>query len=616
MVKVPSTRLVDHPILNPLISIILLGLTFLSGCIHDKSAEPSLSLQNQIYLPPEAGHQRADFTARSKKDMVVSAHPLASQAGIAMLDRGGNAVDAMVASSFALAVVRPQSTGIGGGGFALLYTPDTKKVHTYDFRERAPRKATRDMFLDDEGDPASFHIGQVSIPRASINGHLAAGVPGMVHGLLEIHEKFGQLPLKNVMQPAIDLAEKGFPVYPYLSRAIARREKTLAAIPASREIFMPRGKPLQAGEQLVQKDLGKTLRMVMQEGAAAFYEGEIATKITASMQKYGGLIDQVDLKNYQTIERQAIRGSYRGYEIMSMPPPSSGGVHLVQMLNILENFSAPQNINDPDWMQKLIESMRFAYADRAHYLGDTDFVKVPVTGLTSKAYAEQLARRIVSHQAGDSDRIKHGNPLPYESASTTHLSVIDHEGMIVTSTQTINTSLGSGAVVAGTGILLNNEMDDFSIKPGLPNAFGLIGSEANAIEAGKTMLSSMSPTLVFQNSKPRLVLGSPGGSRIITAVLQTIINYIDFDLSLSDAVHRYRLHHQWQPDKVYTEAPPDELPYGPELLRMNYKVQKTSFYLGDVQAIAIEDDGTLIGVSDTRGDGKPMTTAEETSIDP
>ena len=587
---------------------LLLLLTL--GCVHQPQTQQHTEHEQLRYAPSDSNRPAESYVSQHPSNMVVTAHPLATTAGINMLSMGGNAIDAAVASSFVLAVVRPQSTGIGGGGFALVYSPETTETRAFDFRERAPKAAFRDMYLDKKGQVKAFRYQGKELEHPSLNGHLAAGVPGLVHGLLRLHESYGKLPRQTVLEPAINLAQNGFPVYPHLAASIKRRAEVLSQFEASKALFFNDQGPLQSGDKLYQKDLAETLKRIAQQGADEFYRGKTAKLIAAEMSRSGGLITMHDLQAYRTLERKPLRGTYKGYEIVSMPPPSSGGVHIIQMLNMLEQIGyQPKSIDDPKRYHFLIESMRLAYADRAEYLGDPDFAKVPTGGLINPQYAKHLVGQMPTDHAGDSDKVKPGNPLPYESPSTTHLTIIDDRGMIVSSTHTVNTSLGSGVVVPGTGIILNNEMDDFSIKPGLPNAFGLIGSEANKVESGKTMLSSMSPTILFKDKKPKLALGSPGGSRIITAVLQTILNYIDFGLSLDEAVARLRIHHQWQPDMVFLEGEPSQLPYGPGLERLGHQLKSTPFYLGDVQAIAIEGD-EIIGVSDPRGDGIPSGTPQ------
>jgi gamma-glutamyltranspeptidase/glutathione hydrolase len=540
--------------------------------------------------------------------MIAAAHPLASDAALAMLRAGGNAADAAVAASFVISVVRPQSTGIGGGGFLLLTSrvrSESLPTKVYDFRERAPGAATRNMYLDDKGQPKAFTYAGKSVPDASINGHLAAGVPGLVAGLHQVHHDHGVLPWETVLAPAIKAARDGFEVYPGLAEAIADRAEILAVFPGSRAIFLPGGKPLVAGQTLVQKDLAWTLDQVAKHGPKAFYEGAVAKKIVAEMQRGKGLISAVDLKNYAVKRREPVTGHYRGHKIVSMPPPSSGGTHIVQMLNMLSHDDLGAMGHGSVAATHLVaETMRRAFADRAEYLGDPDFVRVPVRGLTALPYAAALRATIDVSKATPSSGVKAGQPMAHESASTTHLSVVDKNGMAVATTQTVNYTFGSCVVAEGTGILLNDEMDDFSLKPGVPNVFGLVGSDANAIAAHKTMLSSMSPTMVFRpDGSFMMALGSPGGPRIISATLQTILNVIDHRMDYLSAVHAARIHHQWLPDQLVFE--PGGLGDGvqAELRNMGHNVVAKGT-IGDVQLVAKEGD-KLIGVSDRRSEGAP-----------
>lgn len=577
----------------------------LTTCLAFSFAFSSLLQAAVLTFPPaEEGRERRSYEAVGKNGAIAAAHPLASQAGITMLRKGGNAADAAVAVSFVISVVRPHSTGIGGGGFLLYHPVKTGGVKIYDFRERAPIKATADMYLDEKGEPKAFAYQGKTLENASVHGHLAVGTPGLVKGLLEFHGEHGRLPLAVVMQPAIEAAEKGFLIYPSLAAAIAKLEDTLRIFPGSRKIFLPKGKPLLEGETLVQADLAKTLQQIVKHGVAGFYSGEVGAAIVAEMKNGGGLVSKADLSSYAVKKREPVTGSYRGYQIVSMPPPSSGGVHIVQMANMLAQYDLKKwDHDDPSRLHLLAEVMRRAFADRAEYLGDPDFVEVPIKGLISEEYAQALVKTIEHTKASSSLKIGAGDPAAYESPSTTHLSVVDSEGNAVSSTQTINTWFGSGVVVQGTGIVLNNEMDDFSKKPGTPNAFGLVGSKANAIAARKTMLSSMSPTMVFDDKKRlHMVVGSPGGPRIITATLQAILGVIDHQLSLPDAVHALRIHHQWLPDQLYIEEG-----YGPkveeQLQKRGHKMESTSS-IGDVQAIIRVKDGWQ-AVSDTRSEGQP-----------
>lgn len=483
----------------------------------------------------------------SKNGMVSSQEHYATEAGLAVLKEGGNAVDAAVTIGFTLAVTLPEAGNIGGGGFMLVHLAKDNQTVAIDYREKAPLAATRDMFLNAQGEVD---------PEKSRYSYLAVGVPGTVAGLTMALEKYGTISLERALKPAIELAEKGFPVYEDLQKSLIAIKERMQASPASMAIFYkPGGVPYELGEILVQKDLARSLRLIAQEGSKAFYKGAIASAIVADMEANGGLITKEDLAAYKPVMREPIRGTYRGYEIYSMPLPSSGGVHLVQMLNLLEGFSIGElGHNTAQTIHLMAESMKLAYADRSKFLGDSDFVPVPVAGLISKSYANELRRKININRATPSQEIAPGNPKHFaESNDTTHYSVMDKYGNVVANTYTLNFSFGTQLTAAGTGILLNNEMDDFSAKPGVPNAFGLIGGEFNAIEPEKRMLSSMTPTIVMKDDKPYLVTGSPGGSRIITTVLQVIMNVIDHKMNIAAATNAIRVHHQWLPDTLDIE---------------------------------------------------------------
>lgn len=513
--------------------------------------------------------------------MVVSEHQLASAAGLQILQQGGNAIDAAVATGFALAVVLPNAGNLGGGGFMLLHDTNSGQSHALDFRESAPAAAHRDLYLDEQGN---------IINGKSIYSHAAVGVPGTVAGLEHALAKWGSKSLAEVIQPAIKLANQGFVVSHNLARMLSIQQQQLGQWPATRKIFFKNGRPLQAGELLVQKDLAKSLKLIAKQGSNAFYQGRIADAIVAEMQRHSGLISHQDLANYRALERPVVRGTYRDYEIISMPPPSSGGIHLVQMLNILEHFPLRKlGSNSAETVRLIAESAKLAYADRSEFLGDPDFVQIPQQGLTSKDYAAQLASGILPGQVRDSSQIKPGQPKDFESDQTTHYSVVDKQGTMVGVTYTLNLNFGSGIVAEGTGILLNNEMDDFSAKPGVANVFGLIGNSANAIEPGKRPLSSMTPTLVLKDGQPWLVTGSPGGSRIITTVLQTLLNAIDFDMNPAENAATPRMHHQWQPDVLRIEKgfSPDTL----QLLEQSgYHIQQGSS-MGKAQSIQVTPQG-------------------------
>jgi gamma-glutamyltranspeptidase/glutathione hydrolase len=512
----------------------LLSFLFIIGTAY--AQYPSLDNQKDIFHP-----------VTSKNGMVSSQERYATEAGLAVLKEGGNAVDAAVTIGFTLAVTLPEAGNIGGGGFMLVHLAKDNQTIAIDYREKAPLAATRDMFLNAQGEVD---------PEKSRYSYLAVGVPGTVAGLTMALEKYGTISLERALKPAIELAEKGFPVYEDLQKSLIAIKERMQASPASMAIFYkPGGVPYELGEILVQKDLARSLRRIAQEGSKAFYKGAIASAIVADMEANGGLITKEDLAAYKPVMREPIRGTYRGYEIYSMPLPSSGGVHLVQMLNLLEGFSIGElGHNTAQTLHLMAESMKLAYADRSNFLGDSDFVPVPVAGLISKIYANELRSKININRATPSQEIAPGNPKQFaESNDTTHYSVMDKYGNVVANTYTLNFSFGTHLTAAGTGILLNNEMDDFSAKPGVPNAFGLIGGEFNAIEPEKRMLSSMTPTIVMKDDKPYLVTGSPGGSRIITAVLQVIMNVIDHKMNIAAATNAIRVHHQWLPDTLQIE---------------------------------------------------------------
>jgi gamma-glutamyltranspeptidase/glutathione hydrolase len=525
--------------------------------------------------------------------MVVSQEALASQVGAMILQQGGNAVDAAVAVGFALAVTLPQAGNLGGGGFMLVYDNIEKRTAAIDFREMAPAAISRNFYLNDKGEVDESRIR---------HSHQAAGVPGTVAGLAIAHGRYGRLPWPNLLMPAIRLAEQGLIVSPELAQSLQEARKQMAPWPASMRIFFKAdGAAYPVGETLIQSDLAATLKLIAEQGPPAFYQGDIARRLVADMKAHNGLITLDDLKNYRAVIREPVRGSYRGYDIVSMPPPSSGGVHLVQLLNMLESWPlAELGANSAATVHRLAEAMKLAYADRSEYLGDPDFVKVPVAGLTAKAYARELVARIDLNRARPAAEIKPGQPQRHESDQTTHYSVIDRDGNAVAVTYTLNFGYGSGIVAAGTGILLNNEMDDFAAKPGTPNAYGLIGDDANAVGPGKRPLSSMSPTIVLKDGQPVLVTGSPGGSRIITTVLQTVSNVIDHQMNIAEATLSPRLHHQWLPDELRLEEgfSPDTV----QLLRTWGHKVVVKDAMGDTQSIVRTPDG-LYGFSDTRRPG-------------
>lgn len=528
--------------------------------------------------------------------MVASSSPIASQVGVDILKKGGNAVDAAVAVGFALAVTHPAAGNLGGGGFMVIRLANGRAT-TIDFREVAPKAATRDMYLDAKGDATD----------KSRVGPLAVGVPGSVAGLALAEQEYGTLKLADVMAPAIDLAANGFVLSDRLAHSLASARPLFETFPASAAKFLKNDQPYQPGDRFAQPDLAGTLRLISEHGASAFYRGPIAQQIAAEMRAHGGLIATADLADYKPVERQPIEGTYRGYGLISMPPASSGGIALVELLNILEGYPiAKDGFNTPKTIHLMVEAEKRVYADRSKWMGDTAFFHVPTGGLTSKAYAASLRAGIDPNHATPSSAIAPGEPIAYESTQTTHYSVVDADGSAVAVTTTLNGGFGNGEVVAGAGFLLNNEMDDFSAKPGTPNMFGLTGGEANAIQPGKRMLSSMSPTIVTKGDKVFLVLGSPGGSRIITTVLQVIVNVIDHGMNLQQAVDAPRFHHQWLPDDIRIERkgfPPSLVQ---ALEKMGYQVKAESD-MGDVEAIEIDPKtGMRDGAADPRAGGKAV----------
>lgn len=576
----------------------LIGIFLVASCASRTSHE-NFPL---TFAPLGKGESQEDHIKRGLSYSISTQGVYASKAGEKMFEQGGNIIDAFTAVSFAISVERPQSTGLGGGGFALVYLKQLKSSIplAVDFREKAPAHGHEGMFVDKKGD---------EIKEKSINGIFSAGVPGMVAGVLELHRRFGKLPLEKVMAPAIELAEKGFTVYPELALALEERAPILKRFSASWKIFSHNGEILKEGDLLVQKDLAQTLRGIKKGGAKFFYRGDLAYRIVSEFKRLGGLVSLKDLELYDVRFRDAVEGNFHGHQIFSMPPPSSGGVHVVQILNILEN----DRLKDfgPHHFQSIhlsASAMQAAFADRARYLGDSDFVKVPVNGLLSKEYAKEVRHSVpeshaLNHMwANDNDAFKYNlEPLPHESNETTHFTIIDAEGNMVSSTQTINGLFGSGVVVPETGIVLNNEMDDFSTKPGAMNLYGAVGSLKNKVEPYKRPLSSMSPTLVFKDKAPLMALGTPNGTKIISCVVLTLLNYLEYGLSLYDSVALGRYHHQWRPDEIRIE----ELAWPTRVLeRLKSYQHQLNFntYNCRIQASAFEG-GELVGVSDPRGRG-------------
>jgi len=614
-VMLPVSTFVSHcqpmtarPRLSHSPFLIALAFTFMSG--------PGVTAPASTLTAPTASATTSAAAARydtrdvifspvrAVNGMVASESALASRIGVDIMRQGGNAIDAAVAVGFALAVTLPNAGNLGGGGFMLIHDAKTGRDVALDFREVAPESARRDMYLDGAGNLRS---------GASLYTHRAVGVPGTVAGLLKALDEHGSLPRAKVIAPAIDLARKGFPVGQTLADMLATEADMLGQWPATRRIFFKdviaactpkpctgdkQSIPLAAGDILRQTDLAASLEAIARDGAKAFYEGDIATKLAAEMQRHGGGITAADLKRYKAINREPVVGAYRGNRIVAMPPPSSGGVHIVQMLNILERYPlGDYGLGSAQTIHLMAESMKLAYADRSEYLGDPDRTKVPVAGITSRAYADVLAAKIDARRAAPGATIRPGNPLPYESDQTTHFSVADKQGNVVSTTYTLNLNFGTGIVAEGTGILLNNEMDDFVSKPGVPNAYGLTGGDANAIAPGKRPLSSMTPLMVFKNGEPWLVTGSPGGSRIITTVLEAVVNAIDFGLNPAESAAVPRFHHQGLPDVLRVEKGIN--PDTRRILESMGHTIKVQAVMGRTQTIEIHD-GVLYGASDPR----------------
>ncbi|MET1415908.1 gamma-glutamyltransferase [Roseibium sp. HPY-6] len=557
-----------------------------------------------LILPPiQAAAQSAPIYAltdlfhpvTAQNGMVASQEAVATAVGVDILQKGGNAVDAAIATGFALAVTLPRAGNLGGGGFMMIHMAESDETLALDYREKAPSGAFKDMFLGPDGEPDK--------QKSRFSG-LAIGVPGTVAGFAAAYAEHGSsnVTWQDLIAPAIELAGNGITVTPGLSAALTARAERLTRDPATAEIFFKAGGlPYLPGETLVQADLARTLELISEQGADGFYKGEIAEKIAKKVQDAGGSMTVEDLADYQPVWRDPVVGTYRGYEIASMPPPSSGGVHIVQILNILERF--PMNEfgpNSADSIHAMSEAMRLAYADRSKYLGDPDFVSVPIKGLTSRDYAAELTKTIQMEAARPSEEVKPADPLPYESNETTHYSVVDKDGNAVSNTYTLNFSYGSGLTADGTGVLLNNELDDFSAKPGVPNAYGLIGGTANAVEGGKRPLSSMSPTLVFKDGQFHLATGSPGGSRIITTTLQIILNVVDHQMNIAEATVAPRIHNQWLPDEIRIEEgiSPDTV----RLLEDRGHEVVVKNAMGSTQSI-MSIDGVLAGFSDPRRQG-------------
>lgn len=527
--------------------------------------------------------------------MVASAHPEASRVGIEILKAGGNAVDAAVAVQFALAVVHPSAGNIGGGGFLVLRNKDGKS-YSIDFREKAPGKGYADMYLDKDGNV---------IPNASTLGRLASGVPGSVDGMIQAHTKYGRLPWKQVLQPAITLAKNGVILTEREARSLNAVKKDIQELnPGTTYFLNPSGREWASGDLLVQKDLAKVLSRIQRRGRAGFYSGKVAKRLVKDINRNGeGVISRKDLDDYHAQWREPITEGYKDYKVITMAPPSSGGVALLQLMRLTEQHPLRQwGWHSDSTIQVMIEAERRVYADRAKFLGDPDFVKVPVEDLISKDYLQKRWSDFTWDKATDSKNISGGVLPGYESQETTHFSVVDKEGNAVSVTTTLNGGYGSRVIVRGGGFFMNNEMDDFSVKAGAPNMYGLIGNKANAIAPGKRMLSSMTPTIIEKNGKLLMVVGTPGGSTIITSVYQTILNVLEHGMTMQQAVNALKFHHQWLPDKTTFETNAFSAGAIKKLQDKGYIIEQQRNSIGRMDCILVLPDGSLEGGSDPRGD--------------
>lgn len=553
-----------------------------------RSLSTTLLLFQWLLLVAHAQPQSSPY---AQKGMVVSAHPIASEVGIAVLKAGGNAFDAGISVEFALAVVFPIAGNIGGGGFALLHTADGT-VKSLDYREQAPASITAEHYVDKTGQALS---------KNSLEGPLAAGIPGTVAGMYELHQRHGTLPWGSLVQPAIDLARHGWVLTQQEAQQLQKYQTDLQRLNPT-NCYLCAEHAFEPGDTLYNEALALTLERIRDAGAAGFYQGPSAAHLVAFMEAKGGLITASDLQNYQAIWRTPLQADYKDYQIFSMGPPSSGGVVLLQILSMLKPLPLSKwGINSTEYLHQVAEAARRAYADRAQHLGDPAFVSIPLAGLLDSSYLGERASSITPNKASNSKEISAGMPAPPESDETTHYIVADAKGNVITATTSLNGAYGSKSIASGLGFLLNNTIDDFSLAPGLPNSYGLVGSDANAIAPGKRMLSSMAPTLVLQAGKPVLAIGSPGGATIPTTVLQVLLNQIEFGLSAQAAVDFPRFHHQWLPDHIRFESGRIDKKTQRQLQQRGHILKESAPY-GRAETIRFHPNGTLEGGADGRGD--------------
>lgn len=530
-----------------------------------------------------------------KNGAVVTAHPEASKVGVEILKKGGNAIDASIAVQFALAVVYPNAGNIGGGGF-LVYRDSKGKTDALDYREKAPLKASEDMYWDKNGN---------AITDLSLYGQFAAGVPGTVDGMVKAHEKYGKLNWKELVQPAINLAQKGFKITKQQASELTNKHNDFVKYNSKTNALTSKSS-WKEGDLLVQKDLANTLKLIQQKGRAGFYEGKTADLIVKEMKRGNGIISHEDLKQYQSVWRTPVSGNYKGFKVISMPPPSSGGIALVSLFQSIEDYPINKwGFQADSTIQVMVEAERRVYADRAEHLGDPDFIKVPQKQLLDKSYNVNRMKDFSFDKATPSSAIKAGEIIGKESMETTHYVIVDKDGNAASVTTTLNNSYGSLVVVEGAGFLLNDEMDDFSVKPGTPNLYGLVGGKANAIEPSKRMLSSMTPSILEKDGKLFMVVGTPGGSTIITSVFQAILNVVDFGMTMQEAVAAPRFHHQWLPDQIDYEPNAISENVRESLKQKGYTLKERKPY-GRVEGILVNTNGTYQAGADPRGDDKAV----------